>query len=77
MDYEAFERLTTNDFSPANGEREPQGLFGAYKELTSAHVADLDVQLIADLRKENPELIVTYVAPKVICRCSNNILTSA
>lgn len=59
METETFERFTALDFSSQSTQDASNGLFGAYKELNSGRVADLDIQIITALRTQHPELIVT------------------
>ena len=40
---------------------ETPALFPTFHELTNAHVADLDIQLVTKLREQYPDLIVTTI----------------
>jgi hypothetical protein len=48
-------------FIEDEGHRGPPQLFPDYKDLTSAKIADPDVQMVTALRAKHPELIVTSV----------------
>ena len=48
-------------FIEDEGHRGPPQLFPDYQQLTSAKIADPDVQMVSSLRAKHPELIVTSV----------------
>ena len=48
-------------FTFVNSDSEPVKFFDEYQNLTSAKLADLDIQITSHLRSQNPELIVTTV----------------
>ena len=48
-------------FTIVNNDSGPNKLFDEYENLTSAKLADLDIQITSYLRSQNPELIVTTV----------------